>query len=672
MFFRFFILWAILQNVRSTKVKLSSRTGTIEGRTLTASYSPLGNQTGIVFFGVPYVEPPVGNLRFRKPRPPKPWDGVLEAKEYKAACMSDQKKTYKNGVGGPVSEDCLYANVFTNQYCLEHKNCSVMLTIHGGRFVIESASAYDPEIIINNFVGQGRNIVVVTFNYRLGLFGLGMLNGDNQDTNFGLYDILEVVRWTRKEIKNFGGDKDRITMQGHSAGAVFTAAFSTSPLSKGLIHQQIIMSASMSNLSKKSNVKELTVVARIVGCLPDEHGFPKLSNVEVEKAYTCLRSKSAQQILDAQLYMLRNTTYYIGQGHIDGIYQVDYPDNLYATNSIYPINTMIGTTTAELMDSRYIVDPKNTGKKEILLQNLCEHIGYELYKEPEEFSQKCRNFYKNGEDAKSLGDDMEFYYGAIQLANVHSSKDTNVFVYSFDYKEAGNAYKKYDKSLSPKHGEDFAYAFGTNRGNFSTKDYVIEYIYSGMFADFVNFGDPSPLEDQEWAQYTPEKREYFLIDFDKNFTMPGMKDHYYPKALEFWSTCGSKSFKEHFSPSVDIFIIGNLLNPIMSHLNHNETGPDKTFEQFDKLYNEREEFLKLLKAVRKLEIQKKMWRGRSSKDLMLKELVDLEKINEEEQETGANFLLIIFGGTLLGGILYVSISHFCLHHRSRDGYQLLK
>lgn len=78
---------------------------------------------------------------------------------------------------------------------------------------------------------------------------------------------------------------------------------------------------------------------------------------------------------------------------------------------------------------RYIVDPKNTGKKEILLQNLCEHIGYELYKEPEEFSQKCRNFYKNGEDAKSLGDDMEFYYGAIQLANVHSSKDTNVFVY---------------------------------------------------------------------------------------------------------------------------------------------------------------------------------------------------------------------------------------------------
>lgn len=64
-----------------------------------------------------------------------------------------------------------------------------MLTIHGGRFVIESASAYDPEIIINNFVGQGRNIVVVTFNYRLGLFGLGMLNGDNQDTNFGLYGL---------------------------------------------------------------------------------------------------------------------------------------------------------------------------------------------------------------------------------------------------------------------------------------------------------------------------------------------------------------------------------------------------------------------------------------------------------------------------------------------------
>lgn len=169
------------------------------------------------------------------------------------------------------------------------------------------------------------------------------------------------------------------------------------------------------------------------------------------------------------------------------------------------------------------------------------------------------------------------------------------------------------------------YVFGTSRGNFTEKDYVIEQIYSGMFADFVNFGNPSPSKEQKWKEYSPEKREYFLIDFDKNFTMPGTRDGYYSRALEFWryayflfqscrlnrsfySTAGTKSFSEHYSPSLDSFTTGILIDPIVSHMKGVATGPDKTFEQFEKMLLEREMFLKTLKSERKLELLKEKWR----------------------------------------------------------------
>ncbi|EGT59075.1 hypothetical protein CAEBREN_31548 [Caenorhabditis brenneri] len=185
MHFLFLVLTVLVQHTVLTRVRLS--TGTIEGKVLNATYSPLGNQSAIVFFGIPYVQPPLGDLRFRKPRPPIPWDGILETKEYKPACMSNATKTYKNKVGGPISEDCLYLNVFINKYCMKNKNCSVMIAVHGGGFLFESASAFNPEIMINNFVGQDRNIVVVSINYRLGVFGFGQFAGDHGDRNMGLF-----------------------------------------------------------------------------------------------------------------------------------------------------------------------------------------------------------------------------------------------------------------------------------------------------------------------------------------------------------------------------------------------------------------------------------------------------------------------------------------------------
>uniref|UniRef100_A0A1I7UW97 Carboxylic ester hydrolase n=1 Tax=Caenorhabditis tropicalis TaxID=1561998 RepID=A0A1I7UW97_9PELO len=678
-FLVFLILGLLVPSTISIKVQLS--TGTIEGKELNATYSPFGNQSSLVFFGIPYVEPPLGDLRFRKPRPPIPWDGILETKAYKPACMSNATKTYKNGIGGPISEDCLYANVFTNKYCMKNKNCSVMIAIHGGGFLFESASAFNPEILINNFVGQNRNIVVVSINYRVGVFGFGHLAGDQGDRNMGLFDIMAGVKWVRKEINNFGGIKDRITLAGHSAGAGLIVAFSNSPLTKGLIHQQIIMSGPLPNVSKKSNYKGFTRMAQIVKCLPEDSGFGVLSKKQVHDTYSCLREKSSQELLDAEMYVLMNTTYYFGAPHIDGQFIVDYPDRLFAAKSVFPINTLIGTTTAELRETIYITDPKNADLKEALLKNMCEHIGYEIYTEKEKFVDNCFTYYSNGTQAQFLSDDMEFYSRAISVASIHVSNNTKVYMYSYAYSGAGRAFNKYLDVPSPHHSEDLIYIFGTHRGVFAPKDYVIEQIYSGVFADFVNFEDPSPSENQKWLQYTPEKREHFVIDFDQNFTMPGMRENYYAEALKFWSGAGKKTFSEQYSPSYDTFIITNLVSPIVSHLNNVSSDVDKTLEQTEKLFFERENYLEKLKLERKFELEGKKrgnsekWKGKKTAARMGNEIGIQERDGGAEEAGGGggiNILLIIFAGTLLGGILYVTISHFCLHHRSREGYQLLK
>ncbi|EGT59077.1 hypothetical protein CAEBREN_29406 [Caenorhabditis brenneri] len=264
---------------------------------------------------------------------------------------------------------------------------------------------------------------------------------------------------------------------------------------------------------------------------------------------------------------------------------------------------MMGTTTAELRETIYITNPNNTEHKDDLLKNMCEHIGYEVYLEPEVFVDKCITYYSNGTKAQYLSDDMEFYSRAVSMATTHTSKNTKVFLYSYAYSGAGPAFNKYMNVPSPHHSEDLIYTFGTHRGPFAPKDYVIEQIYSGFFANFVNFKDPTISKNQPWLQYTPEKREHFLIDFDENFTMPGMRDDYYADALQFWSTVGNKSFSERWSPSLDTFLITNLVAPIVSHLTNVSIDVDKTMDQMEELFFERENFLEELKLERRIKLK---------------------------------------------------------------------
>ncbi|XP_066249783.1 esterase B1-like [Euwallacea similis] len=189
------------------------------------------------FFGIPYAKPPVGERRFQPPEPPEPWSGIRNATEVAESCISrDDFERYITG-----SEDCLYLNVYTKRPLQTNSTLKpTMVFIHGGGLTVGSSSphVYGPDFLLL------KDIVLVTFNYRLG--ALGFLSFDDPSLgvfgNMGLKDQVLALKWVRSNIRNFGGDPDNITIFGNSAGGSSVHAHILSKASKGLFHKAILQS----------------------------------------------------------------------------------------------------------------------------------------------------------------------------------------------------------------------------------------------------------------------------------------------------------------------------------------------------------------------------------------------------------------------------------------------
>jgi para-nitrobenzyl esterase len=201
-----------------------------------------GRQRGVMAYkGVPYAAPPVGDLRFRAPQPPIAWDGVRKAEEFGAECPQGGGGGNNPNAPKPnMNEDCLFANVWTSAAYADEKR-PVYVWIYGGGFAggAGSDSQYDGEALAR------KGMVVVTFNYRLGALGflatpeLSQEGGHNASGNFGLQDDIALLQWVHRNIAAFGGDPNRVTIGGWSAGAGSVGFLDMSPLAKGLFLRSI-------------------------------------------------------------------------------------------------------------------------------------------------------------------------------------------------------------------------------------------------------------------------------------------------------------------------------------------------------------------------------------------------------------------------------------------------
>ncbi|WP_441235522.1 carboxylesterase/lipase family protein [Bradyrhizobium sp. 930_D9_N1_4] len=207
-----------------------------EVRTQAGAVRGLGRDANGVyaFKGIPYAAPPVGPLRWCAPRPPAPWDGVRDALTFGAGSLSALENDHRPG---PRDEDCLYLNVWTAARRTDEKR-PVMVWVHGGGFQFGSSAnpATDGAVL------AAKGVVVVSFNYRLGILGFfahPYLDTEAPSGNYGLQDQVMALRWVEANIAGFGGDPDSVTLFGESAGAMAVGILMASPLARGLFHKAI-------------------------------------------------------------------------------------------------------------------------------------------------------------------------------------------------------------------------------------------------------------------------------------------------------------------------------------------------------------------------------------------------------------------------------------------------
>jgi para-nitrobenzyl esterase len=284
----------------------------------------------LTFKGIPYAAPPIGLLRWRPPQPPLPWSGVRDATHFGADCM---QAPYVISTGQKTSEDCLTISLWT---AANYRNARrpVMVFIYGGAFIGGSAAypLYDGAKL------AAEGVVVVGFNYRVGIFGflahpqLSAESPQKTSGNYGLLDQIAALKWVKANIAEFGGDPERVTVFGESAGAVSIALLMTSPLAKGLFEQAILQSAVVLPLAEQAAAEQ--------------------SGAKVGAKIDALRQLSAEQLLAHNGDFFPRATHNVmamtfPSPIVDGYVLPIQPRKVFDSGTVNAVPTIVGVNADE-------------------------------------------------------------------------------------------------------------------------------------------------------------------------------------------------------------------------------------------------------------------------------------------------------------------------------------
>ncbi|GAA4552626.1 carboxylesterase/lipase family protein [Amycolatopsis samaneae] len=433
-----------------------------------------------VFFGVPYAEPPVGELRFRAPRRPARWAGVRDTLRF-AARAPQPAITGKGFLG---DEDCLYVNVYAPTSPGPHP---VLVWIHGGGGVMGSPHQFDASAFAR------RGVVVVTVGYRLGVLGMLRLPGI-ADGNLSLRDQVTALEWVRDNVAAFGGDPGRVTLAGQSNGGRTVGTLLAVPAARGLFRRAIVQSGT----GVGAVVHTPAEADRVAGAVLAELG------VGPERLATlpATRILEAQQRVSAASGTL--VTYRVV---VDGEVLPERPGEAIAAGAARDVGILTGTTADEYDLFAWLAtgsaNPLGTGST--MLDADAIEKATAAYREvlPDWPGDQVRN------RALTAGD---WWLPAIRLAEAQHGAGGAAWMYRLDWRIAPRG-----KGFGAPHGLDLPLVFD-DIGNVNWRFLFasakpprerVRAIAATMFDAWVRFvttGDPG------WARYTPADRVTMLFD----------------------------------------------------------------------------------------------------------------------------------------------------------------
>ncbi len=444
------------------------------------------------FLGIPYAAPPVGPLRWKPPQPAAKWSGVRPATSFGPRCM--QTHLFSDMVfrdSGP-SEDCLTLNVWTPRE-KSAVRLPVMVWIHGGGFVTGGSS--EPRQDGEHLARKG--VIVVSMNYRLGIFGFFALpslaaeSSKHAAGNYGLMDQVAALDWVRRNIAAFGGDPAKVTIFGESAGSISVSAQMASPLSKGLFAAAIGESG---GALTGPGLTFLTLPAS------EQRGQEFAESAFKNSSLEFLRSVSPADLLKAA------STATHGDGifwpNVDGDFLPESVPAIYAAGGQAHVPLLAGWNKDE--GSGEVLDQPEKPTPESLRAMAVSRFG-----------AKAPDFlkvYSASNDAEALrvsedfsGDAFIAYSTWEWLEEQVKTGSVPVYRYRFDLGSPGDPF--HPAAIGAFHSDDIEYVFGTldsRRGAmWRPEDYKLSELMQTYWTNFAKTRDPNGAGLPEWPAYNP-------------------------------------------------------------------------------------------------------------------------------------------------------------------------
>ncbi|MGA8594376.1 MAG: carboxylesterase family protein [Bryobacteraceae bacterium] len=463
-----------------------------------------------IFKGIPYAVPPVGDLRWKAPQPVAAWEGVRKATEFGARCM--QGRIFNDMVfrdAGP-SEDCLYLNVWAPT-AKPDVPLPVMVWIYGGGF--QAGASSEPRQDGENLTKKG--VVVVSMNYRLGVFGffshpeLAKESGQNASGNYGLLDQLAALRWVHHNIAAFGGDPANVTIFGESAGSMSVNAQVTTPLAAGLFKQAIGESGGDFGFSEP-----LPALSQ-----SEQTGLKFMQEIGVSSLKD-LRKKSAQELLDASI---KGRNLFRFWPNVDGYFFPHSPLAIYQAGKENHVAVLAGWNTDEQNAAAFFGKGAHTRENyEAKVRQMFDGKADEALKlfpasTPEQMNASARE----------LASARFIAYSTWKWLELQTqSGRSNVYRYHFEEAppvEGGGA------SHGAYHSADIEYVFQTldwkklpwTAADRKVSDQMISY-----WTNFAKSGDPNGPALPNWPRYTPDQFEVMHLGPDTHASPDGDRAKY--------------------------------------------------------------------------------------------------------------------------------------------------
>nr|ATJ44492.1 acetate esterase 18 [Helicoverpa armigera] len=514
-------------------VQVEVSQGTLQGKECTTYYG----KKYYSFEGIPYAKPPVGRLRFRDPQEPESWKGIRDATRPGNKCCQLNPYIQSNLEG---SEDCLYLNVYTPSLPSEKlEKLPVLFFVHGGRFIFGYGDYYKPDYFMKH------NVILVTINYRLNVLGFLCLNIPEVPGNAGLKDTVFALRWVRKNIGNFNGDCNNVTVFGESAGAGAVASYMTSRMADGLFHKVISQSGNSIADIYMIDDDPIAKAKHIAANLDKDLTTPRsiyefLLEVPIQEllvAFSMAEMSRPPAVINA--YLLP-----VVERQFDGVEQFfnEYPRIDIPLNRFTKVPVLTGMNSHE---GALFLQKNGEGNVEYE-KDFYYFIPNYLHvarndKRAEQIVEKIKKFYFGGkpvDDSTKLEyvnmvSDTFFQYQIMLLPEILSKVNVDVYMYKFQY--SGNLNTRVMRSLDltgASHGDMIQYLFyrDTKHKKCDAKDLKIVEMLSEAWCTFARNGKPTwKNQETEWLPYTKKGKHVLIIDEEiECITNPDMD------RLKFW------------------------------------------------------------------------------------------------------------------------------------------